>query len=118
MPEDHTINIAPEYFQHICSGTKTVEGRIAKEKYCAMQPGDTLVFVSDDARIATEIVNVQRFTSFQQMLQHCGLHNCLPHIHSVEEGIALYRAFPGYALAEKTEGVIGIHIRLKSDKRE
>ncbi len=111
-----SVNIEPKYFQQICSGDKTVEGRVAKEKFAALRVGQCLEFVSEGKRIHTQILEIKKFKNFQQLLQYFGLKNCLPDVDSLGEALALYRSFPGYEAQETTLGVIGIKIQLLPPK--
>lgn len=112
MKRHHQVNVQPIYFEMIQRGKKTVEGRIAKPKYQSFSVDDTLVFQSGDFEVATRVIEVKKFTSFRQMLNHYGTHSCVPNINDIEEAINVYHSFPNYAEDEKKFGVIGIKIEL------
>ncbi len=107
-----TINVAPKYFQQLRSGAKTVEGRVAKEKFCAFQVGQNIDFVSEDNRMSARIIELKRFPAFRDMLQYYGLKSCLPDLDCIEQGIAVYHSFPGYEADALRLGVIGIKIEV------
>lgn len=106
------INVAPEYFHQICMGKKTVEGRLAKEKFCAIQPDSLLEFVADENRVLTRVIEVKKFPTFKKMLEHYGVKECLPELDDIDSGVAIYHSFPGYQKDELLLGVVGIKIEL------
>ncbi|WP_218814639.1 ASCH domain-containing protein [Rickettsiella endosymbiont of Dermanyssus gallinae] len=107
-----TINVAPKYFKQIRDRKKTVEGRLAKEKFSAMQVGDLLEFVSGGDRILTKILEIKKFPTFKEMLEYYGVNQCLPGIDNLDEAVSIYHAFPGYRDAEVLLGVLGIKVAL------
>ena len=110
------INVAPRYFQQIRSGLKTVEGRIAKEKFCSLREGQELEFFSENNRLFTRILEIKQFPTFKQLLEHYGLKTCLPEIDCLEEGVKIYHSFPNYKENESKLGVVGIKIILLENK--
>lgn len=110
------INVAPGYFQQIRSGLKTVEGRIAKEKFCSLREGQVLEFISENDRLYTRILELKQFPTFKHLLEHYGLKTCLPNLDCLEEGVKIYHAFPNYKQNESKFGVIGIKIEVLDGK--
>lgn len=108
----HELNVKREYFQMIQSGSKTVEGRIAKPKYTCFHLGDLLRFKADDAFLEAKIVEVKSFDSFRDMLEYFGINACLPNLVDFDDAVKLYRSFPNYAVDESVYGVIGIRFSL------
>ena len=106
------INVAPQYFQQIRSGLKTVEGRIAKEKFCSFREGQILEFISEDDSLRTRILELKQFPTFKDLLEHYGLKTCLPDLDCLEAGVKIYHSFPNYKENESKFGVIGIKIEL------
>ncbi|MDX2346517.1 MAG: hypothetical protein QNK11_06585 [Legionella sp.] len=106
------IKVAPLYFQQIRAGLKTVEGRIAKEKFCALREGQVLEFLSENDSLFTRVLELKQFPTFKDMLEHYGLKTCLPDIDCLEEGVKIYHSFPNYKQNESKFGVIGIKIEL------
>jgi ASC-1-like (ASCH) protein len=112
------INVAPRYFQQIRDGLKTVEGRIAKEKFCALQAGQTLTFCCEDDKLLTRIIEIKKFPTFKHLLEHYGLKTCLPDLNCLEEGVKIYHSFPNYKQQESELGVIGIQIERMGNNNE
>jgi len=110
------IKVAPQYFQQIQSGLKTVEGRIAKDKFCSLREGQVLEFVSENARLRTRILELKQFPTFKNLLEHYGLKTCLPALDCLEEGVNVYHSFPNYKQNESKFGVIGIKIELLDEE--
>lgn len=106
------ISLLPEYFAHIKAGHKTVEGRIAKEKYQQLLPNDTLEFCAGDDSVKASVQEVRAFDSFDEMLDYFGVASCLPGVSSMEEALKIYRSFPDYPKLEMSLGVVGVRFSL------
>lgn len=56
---------------------------------------------------------VRRYETFAAMLQGEGVGACLPGVAGLAEGVAVYRAIPGYAAQEAAGlGVVGVGLEL------
>ncbi len=108
--------VQKKYFDQICGGLKTVEGRINKIPYANVKKGDYVAFSSDTNTFYAEVLNVETFPSFRSYLTFFGVNACLPGVCSVEEGEELYRSFPSYRESERAYGVIGIKIKKVDDE--
>jgi ASC-1-like (ASCH) protein len=104
-------NVSQPWFNHILSGQKTIEGRLGKGDFNRMQPHDTIVWASGPVSFQTEITHIARYGSFYNYLISEGLNRTLPDIHSIEEGVAIYRKF-FTAADERKYGVVAIHLRI------
>lgn len=104
----HLLNVKPLYFEDIRLGSKTVEGRIADEKYRSVMIGDTLVFLTFGESLSMCVEEVRLFCSFESMLRYFGVSSCLPRASGLIEGINLYHAFGNYKDRALECGVIGI----------
>lgn len=103
------IEVQEPYFSAILAGKKVVEGRLAKEKYLALQPGDELVI---NGAVVVICQGVHRYESFKKLLEAEGLERVLPSVSELEKGIAVYKQF--YSSEEEQKwGVVGIVIKLK-----
>ncbi len=120
------FHVQPRYFNFIFEGKKTVEGRVAREKYRALRPGDLIQFLTQekfsdptkgtievDRSLEARIVSLEHFPSFSEMLTFYGLKNCLPGVKSLSEGVSIYHGFPGYEADAKKFGTIGIEIEVE-----
>jgi ASC-1-like (ASCH) protein len=110
-----TLTIWPPYFDHVSSGTKTVEGRPFNARYANLTNGDRIQIVNKDRcdNCVVEITRLTRYPTFQAMLEKEGLVNCLPGVGSLKEGVDIYRSFPNYEFQERQYGVIAIAIKVQ-----
>jgi ASC-1-like (ASCH) protein len=114
MTISHSLLIQAQFLDFIDQGFKTVEGRLGSDKYSLVKPGDIFEFVTvedETRRLRCVVLQVFKYMSFQNMLESQGLKKCLPHIDSIDEGVKVYRSFPGYAEGEKTYGAFAFHIK-------
>ncbi len=75
--------------------------------------GDSVRFCSDSNKEVLEccITEIKTFSTFREMLCHFGLQQCLPGVADLQQGVEIYRAFPGYSEKEEKFGVRGFRIR-------
>ncbi len=100
------------YLKFIQQGHKTVEGRINTGIMTGFRAGDRILCFDRKDQVLVEVVRVEKFTSFRDMLTAAGVSACLPEYSDMDKAVALYRSFPGYADKERRFGVLGIHIRV------
>jgi len=116
------LGVQSLYFDLIKKGMKTVEGRIAKDKYRKLSPGEVLRFYNQDQNkereiqglnfLEAHIISIEYFTSFSQMLTYYGVKNCLPGVKNLEQALEIYHSFPGYQSEAEKLGVLGIEIKI------
>jgi ASC-1-like (ASCH) protein len=106
-----TKNVQEPWFSYIKNGQKKVEGRLNKSWVKTVQKLDRITWTYEEAHFSTYIVDLKQYSSFRQMLEKEGVHNVLPGIDSVDQGVEVYRQFYSEE-DEKVFGVIGIHLRL------
>merc|ERR1712004_298218 len=99
----HHLDVQSRYFNKIVDGSKTVEGRVGEvdpgknihEDYItgvtSYHVGDQLRFtisgIADQRESALcEITKLEFFSSFEEMLNGCGLEQCLPGVDDIQEG--------------------------------
>lgn len=91
----HNHRVEP-YFSFVKNGQKTIEGRLNKEWYRSLKPGDhIIVHRQDDENDTIEVVvkDLRRYASIQDMLEREPLKQLLPDVDSAEEGLKIYRKF-------------------------
>lgn len=101
------FNVEEKYLEQIKAGLKTIEGRLAKDKYLQLKKGELVIF---NRTYVTAIEKVVVYASFREMLETVGLEKILPTILSIEEGEQIYRQFYTFA-EEKQYGVVGIFLQ-------
>lgn len=134
MPSSSTgaveINVGEPWFRALRDGVKTVEGRLHKGKFAALRPGTVLVVArsgppppsargasvarpASSSRAARPFVavvtRVVRYASFVEYLSQEGLARTLPGVKTLEDGVAVYRAFYS-AEDEAAHGVAALHV--------
>ncbi len=103
------LNVQEPYLSLIKSGKKTVEGRLGKDKYFALQKGD-LIKIND---LEVEVLGVRKYDSFRDMLMKEGIENVIPDAKDLESAVNVYYKF--YSKEdEKKFGVAGISIKIKN----
>ena len=90
QPQILELNVQEPYFSLIKNGQKTVEGRLAKDKYFVFNSGDKVVF---NDSLEVEIQALVKYKSFREMLIFEGLKNVLPGVQTLEEGENIYYQF-------------------------
>lgn len=108
--------------KEILLGNKTVEVRLAKGKFLDFEVGDRIhlredfysngeIVSSIPNRGISEIIKIEKYPSFQEMLKHVSLSIVLPKAKTIEEAIQELRRF--YSEEDEAEfGVLAIHFKL------
>lgn len=111
----HYKKLQQPYFDEVCSGLKTIEGRTNSGSLQSIQAGHILVFQESAGpkEVAVRVKQVEQFPSFQAMLLHCGVQPCLPSFTGTfNEAVELYHAFPGFQERARQDGVLALYIEL------
>lgn len=99
------LDVQEPYLGFIKSGKKTVEGRLAKEKYLKLESSD-LIRINN---LEIKVLNVNRYKSFSEMLVMEGVKNVIPNKDNLDDAQNVYYNF--YTREdEKKYGVVGISI--------
>ncbi len=110
-----TFTLQKEFFDAVEEGRKSVEGRLFRPKYFDLKCGDTVIFKHSDEPqhyIEAALLYLNRYPSFELMLQTEGIEKCLPGIDSIAEGVRIYHSFPQYKELEEECGVLAIGFRM------
>ena len=101
------------YFTLVRNGQKTIEGRLCREWYAKIAPGDHVVVFNEDETDSFEVkvIAVRRYQTFKEMLSAEGISNILPNARSLDEGVAIYRQFYSEEQEQKF-GVVAIEVRV------
>jgi len=111
--------LQPTYAQAISNKSKTIEGRPGIGWAADVAINDWVTFKvssSGGKKLVVRVTAVQRFRTFCEMLETCGVHNLLPGFAGdIEAGAALYRSFSTmsgstYAELEASSGAIALHV--------
>jgi ASC-1-like (ASCH) protein len=107
------VILESRYLQLIKNGQKTVEGRLNKNQYIQLKPGDLIKFKDTSDFQDTIFCRVESRTlykNFKEMLENEGLKNCLPGVNNLEEGIKTYQSFPNFKEDAKKYQVVAFRI--------
>lgn len=84
------INVQEPYFEHINSGLKTVEGRLAKNKFKNLKEGDKILI---NNVLEKEVLEVNIYKSFEEMIISEGLENVIPDAKDIAQAVLVYYKF-------------------------
>ncbi len=102
-----SINVQEPYFSFIKNGQKTVEGRLAKEKFTSLKVGDFLLI---NEELKKEIVAVSVYPTFREMIIMEGVKNVIPDAKNLDEAVNAYYKFFSPE-DEQTMGVCAVKIK-------
>ena len=91
----HHISIKEPYLTQIKRGEKTAEGRVNGLMCSRLRAGEYIQFYNYSYSVLCKIRYFHKYSSFERMLQDEGLCRLLPRIKNINEGLAIYRKFPG-----------------------
>jgi ASC-1-like (ASCH) protein len=97
------------YFTFVQNGQKSIEGRLRAGMYAEVKPGDFIRVqsVDESAGVVVEITAIREYASFADMLKAEALERVLPNVHTVDDGVAIYRSFYTEA-QERACGVVAL----------
>lgn len=110
-----SLSLSEPYFSLIQSGLKTAEGRVYKNRFIKIKPGDIIEFKNDDKRFTVRVTTIDKFNSFYEMMEN-KMRDLLPNIinpdltddENYRNGVAVYREF--FDEEQEKLGVISIGI--------
>ena len=116
----HQLTLRKIYIDQIRRGEKTVEVRIFSGPIWKYQRGNTLRFFYqqnplDD--VVCDILDVQKFSSFLDLLRAVGASKCLPGVKTLDEAVEIYNKIPGYVERANRNGVAAIFLRVNEQKK-
>ena len=110
---EYRIHVNDPWYSFLKNGEKTAEGRLQKGIYAKLKKGDIVIFFNKktEDEFKAEIVNVNKYETFKNMLEKEGLDNVLPGIDNVKDGVGVYRQFYDEE-REQELGVVAIQIKV------
>jgi ASC-1-like (ASCH) protein len=112
MPTTRPLHVQNIWYDKIDSGEKRWEGRLNNANVKYIKVGDMIEFVSEHRQPLKLIVaSILHFSDFEKMLEGEGLQLLLPGVSSMEEGLNIYRGFPGYREGEREFGAVVFRFR-------
>ncbi len=96
------IHLQDKYFEAIKEGTKTIEGRLAKQKYRDLHVGDTVTFHNDlGEETVKRIKAIHIYRTFEEAFSEVDFRDALPGVDNIRESVLIYSKF--YTLPEQEE---------------
>lgn len=105
------LDVQQQYFDAIKIGVKTIEGRLAKDKYRLLTVGSTLSISNNDHSESVEkkIVSLRIYKNFRDAFEKEDYCRAVPDAKSVDDAVAVYEQF--YSIKKQHEfSVIFIEI--------
>jgi len=83
-------------FDSIRNKEKTIETRVATDRYRKIKEGDILVFICGDERLEKEIEKVDYYKSIDEMVKAIDFKKIMPFVNSIDEMKNIYFSFSNY----------------------
>ncbi len=111
-PKMWKVHVSLPWYTLIKQGKKTVEGRPNRNTFAQMELGDKIEFSNKELNesFMAEIIGVNHYTTFEQMIKSAGLEFVLPGIKNIDEGVQVYMQYYSKEI-EQEFGVVGISIK-------
>lgn len=118
------IGINSQILTQILDGNKTIEGRLAKDKFLAIRTGDVIsvrediyaggaIVESRESAVKIKVTEIGKFDSFKEMLAATGFKKVIPSANNLEEASDEYGRYYS-SEDEKKYGVLGISFQVFS----
>lgn len=106
----HYLHVQPRWFKLLQSSTKRFEGRLNDASVSSIRTNDVLIFQTtssdESVELACRVVSVTQYADFEHMMAGDRLTQLLPGVTTKQEGLDIYRSFPGYRDGENQFGAI------------
>jgi ASC-1-like (ASCH) protein len=107
MPPTQPLHVQNMWYDKIESGQKRWEGRLNDGSVKHIEVDDVIEFSSEDRHpLKLKVISILHYPNFEKMLEGDGLPRMLPGIGSLQEGLEIYRGFPGYREGERVFGAV------------
>lgn len=110
-PRLTSTTIQRKYLNYIASGHKTVEGRINTGMFERCKVGENIQFFNGTEKVLCRITEINKYSSFDDMLRTEGYANCLPDVRSLQDACRIYQSIKGYPERARQHGVLAIHVK-------
>ncbi|GIW59659.1 MAG: isomerase [Patescibacteria group bacterium] len=88
------MHVQQKYYDFIKNGQKTIEGRLAKEKYRLIKVGDEIVFENDaKEELRKKVLALYVFATFRSAFSKLDYHLAIPDAQSINDAVAVYERF-------------------------
>lgn len=111
---NYIMHVSEPWFSLISLGIKTIEGRLNKGKFKAMEVGELIEWTNNDfssRHILTKIKDKRYYNSFKEYLETEGLEKTLPAIPNIKMGTDVYYKYYNKQ-DEQKYGIVAIELEL------
>lgn len=90
-----TLNVQQVYLDSIAAGSKTIEGRLAKQKYKSLKPGDEIRFSNNEntQSLVKKVVALHFYASFEKAFKAQDFQNATPNAKTLNDSLEIYERF-------------------------
>ncbi|MCD6372925.1 MAG: ASCH domain-containing protein [Thermococcus sp.] len=107
----YRLRVRDEYLEHIKSGRKKIEVRVAYPQLRGIQPGDKIIF---NEQVPAVVTGVKRYETFRQVLREEPIEKIFPDEPSFERAVKRFHGmYPKWK--ENRYGVIAIKFKLAGE---
>ena len=98
-------------FTLIKNGIKKIEGRLFKNSFRKIRRNDTILFRNNNRFVKTEVIDINHYNNFTEMLLKENIKNVTPLSNNIDESLSIYRKI--YTQDDENKfGVIAIHLKI------
>ena len=88
------LHLQDQYFKAVQDGTKTIEGRLAKEKYRSLKAGEKITFIADSGETLMKTIEaIHIFPTFKDAFRVLKYQDAVPGIDNMENAVKVYESF-------------------------
>lgn len=107
----YRLRVRDEYLEHIKSGRKKIEVRVAYPQLRGIQPGDKIIF---NEQVPAVVTGMKRYETFRQVLREEPIEKIFPDEPSFERAVKRFHGmYPKWK--ENRYGVIAIKFKLAGE---
>lgn len=105
------LKVQQVYIDAITNGTKTIEGRLAKDKYLKLRQGDRVKFFNNAGTqsVAKKVVAIHRYSTFEAAFTEQDYKKAVPNAKDISDAASVYEQFYPKALQAKL-GIVFIEL--------
>ena len=120
MIKMHSMKLQEPHFTNVLLGKKIYETRVNDKKRQKMNLGDTIIIKHNDdesKKYQVVITGKKIYKTFKKAIEDSGVKKVLPNVTSINNGVKLYKSFPGYTEGAKKYGVVRFTLVVNNDQK-
>lgn len=106
-----TLHVQQHFLDAIKNGTKSLEGRLAKDIYRSLKAGSVVAFYNEDHTdmVEKKVVSLRVYKTFRDAFLEEDYTKAIPGANTIDEAVAVYEQF--YPVAKQNQhGIVFIEI--------